>query len=494
MYNKGKEKRDTGVSMFKSVFLKFVTWLSLIILFSFFILATVISSVVTEHINTHKADDIYKTAKLFSATVEISFSEKDEPFAALLSLDEKVASEIEEHIAGLEEAGAFIVRADGLVLFKTQNVEDKVPNQINKEFLEEVWLLQAGNPNAASSILIEDKYPLSFSPINIDEGGEESDGFVFVFAISPNRAQLLDATTQTVLMSCIWVMLATLIAVYFITERMVDPIKRMSDAAESYAKGNFSSRIDVIGQDEIAELSSAFNQMAEDLDRLEKMRNSFLANVSHDLRTPMTSIAGFIEGGAIPPEKHPYYLNLISSEIHRLSRLVSQILDISRLESGERRLHFAPCNICETARLVLISFEAQIEEKELDVSFEAEEDSLYITADADALHQVLYNLCENALKFSFSKGRLQINIEKGEKDTVVFSVYNEGQGIPEEDLPYVFDKFYKSDKSRGLDKNGVGLGLYIVKSLVESHNGEISVSSEYGKYCRFALSFPSAEK
>jgi signal transduction histidine kinase len=142
---------------------------------------------------------------------------------------------------------------------------------------------------------------------------------------------------NAVINSSIWVMLAAVIAAYFITERIVRPMRAMTDASKSFAKGDFSARVVVTGKDEVSELSRAFNSMAESLDNLEKMRNSFLANVSHDLRTPMTTISGFIDGitsGAIPPEKHDYYLNIIQAEVHRLSRLVSEILDVSRLESG----------------------------------------------------------------------------------------------------------------------------------------------------------------
>ena len=223
--------------------------------------------------------------------------------------------------------------------------------------------------------------------------------------------------------------------------------------------------------------------MAESLDNLEKMRNSFLASISHDLRTPMTTISGFIDGitsGAIPPERHEYYLGVISGEVHRLSRLVSQILDVSRLESGDRKFNFTDFDIAEVARLVLISFEQKIEDKRLDVMFDAECDEMYVKADKDAIYQVIYNLCHNAIKFSCEGGAFRIKIESLRDKKIRFSVYDEGEIIAPDELSAVFDRFYKTDKSRGKDKNGVGLGLYICKTIIDAHGEEISVSSGDG--------------
>ncbi len=247
-------------------------------------------------------------------------------------------------------------------------------------------------------------------------------------------------------------------------------------------------RVPVKGRDEVAELAVAFNNMAESLNNYDTMRNTFMSNVSHDLRTPMTSISGFIDGildGVIPPEKHEYYLGLVSAEVKRLSRLVSTLLDISRIQAGERKFTMTGFDICEMGRQILISFEQKIDEKHLDVSFLCDEEKLLVTADRDAIYQILYNLCDNAVKFSAEGGALRIEIRRQKNRKVLISVYNEGQGISPADIPYVFDRFYKSDKSRGLNKSGVGLGLFIAKTIVEAHREKIWVESEYGKDCCF---------
>ena len=182
------------------------------------------------------------------------------------------------------------------------------------------------------------------------------------------------------------------------------------------------------------------------------------------------AIAGFIDGileGAIPPEKQPYYLEIIGQEVKRLSRLVNSLLDISRMESGNRKFEKKAFDVCEMARIILLSFESKIDAKRLDVDFDAEEDRLMVFSDKDAINQVLYNICDNAVKFSKEGGKYRIKISEA-SNKIVIKVYNEGEGIPNEDLPYVFDRFYKSDKSRGLDKTGVGLGLYICKTIMDA--------------------------
>jgi signal transduction histidine kinase len=203
----------------------------------------------------------------------------------------------------------------------------------------------------------------------------------------------------------------------------------------------------------------------------------------------MTTISGFIDAiidGAIPPEKHEYYLKVIASEVRRLSRLVSSLLDISRIQAGERQFNMTSFDICEMAREILISCEQRIEDKKLDVYFECDEDNMLVVADKDAIHQILYNICDNGIKFAVDGGRYRVSIKNRDKKINV-SVFNEGQGIPADELASVFDRFYKSDKSRSLDKTGVGLGMYIAKTIIDAHNETISVNSKYGEWCEFSF-------
>ena len=192
------------------------------------------------------------------------------------------------------------------------------------------------------------------------------------------------------------------------------------------------------------------------------------------------------------PEKQEYYLQTISSEIHRLSRLVSQLLDVSRLESGDRKMEFVDFDISELARIILISFEQKIEEKNLDVEFDAP-DELFVNADKDAIHQVVYNLCHNAIKFAENGGKFRISISQTDSRHVNVSVFDEGQCISKEEMGLVFERFYKTDSSRGLDKNGVGLGLYICKTIIDAHDERIGVESAEGVGTTFWFTLKTAK-
>ncbi len=326
-------------------------------------------------------------------------------------------------------------------------------------------------------------------------------GHVIVTSTAETWNQLIETTLQSVAVAGLWIMLAALIAIYFTTEHIIGPLREMSRAAKKLMVGQFDVRVRVQGKDEVAELAMAFNQMAGALENLDQMRNSFVANVSHDLRTPMTTIAGFIDGildGVIPPEEHKHYLRVVTDEVRRLSRLITALLDVSRLQAGDRKFHMEPFDICEMGRQILISFEQKIDAKSLDVMFECEEDRMYVLADRDAIHQILYNICDNAVKFASDRGKLRMSFawlsgEGHRNRKAVVKVFNEGQGIPPEDMPFVFERFYKSDKSRSLDKTGVGLGMFIAKTIIEAHHETISVSGEYGRNCEFTFTLARTE-
>ena len=319
-------------------------------------------------------------------------------------------------------------------------------------------------------------------------------GGVFICSSDIGVDALLDAMQKTIIMSCLWIILASLIVTYFISERLVAPLRDMSRAAKAFSNGDFSVRVEVEGNDEVAELAAAINEMASNLQELEDMRRTFLANVSHDLRTPMTTISGFIDSildGAIPPDKYDYYLNIIGSEVKRLSRLVVTLLDITKIEAGERKFTPVSFDIAELARLIMISFEKKIDEKQLDIEFKFQTERMFVLADVDAIHQVLYNICDNGIKFSREKGRVILRIDELNGTTTV-SVYNEGVGILPEEQKYIFDRFYKSDKSRGLDKTGVGLGMYISRTIIEAHGQKIWVESKPDDYCKFSFTLPTS--
>ena len=477
--------------MFKSVFAKYLTAICVLILACILILAWIISSVVRNYAVELKRKEMNWSCSTTVSLMTQTYGNSDGSASFsdfILTNKSKLSDMIGTILERDESVTVILTDSAGFVLLVCGDqsilTQEEVPHGIVSEISEEKEYNTRGDIGGA----VNGNYLTFARPITGEDGAFE--GTAILLSSAEEEKTLIKSLTETIIMSSLWVLLAAMIAVYFITDRVVDPLRGMTSAVKRFGKGDFKMRVPINGRDEIAELGTAFNHMAESLEHTEKMRNMFLANVSHDLRTPMTTISGFIDGinsGAIPPEKHAYYLNVISGEVHRLSRLVSLLLDLSRLESGERQFTATPFDVCETARLILISFEQKINQKRLDVDFSSDEDSITVKADKDAIYQVIYNLIDNAIKFAREGGALRVSIRRGEEGKVLVSVYNDGDGIPEADLPYVFDRFYKSDKSRGLDKNGVGLGLYIVKTILEAQGETIKVESVPGENCTFVF-------
>ncbi len=478
--------------MFRSVFTKYITAFVLIIAVSFTILTAILCTTVDTYSTDAKEEILSRTSQIVSETLGASFDADETDnfnryvYYNLISIEQFLTALADYN----EDTNVVVIDSNGSVLAHDHRLKSGV---INSNIPEDV-LEAAKNGNSTHSGSLDGVFTMdmavNISPIFESDG--EFVGAAVSFSESRQLAELLEALIKTVIISCLSIMLAALVAIYFMSRKIVDPLKQMSKAAKSFAAGKFDVRVPVRGRDEVAELATAFNNMAASLAKLEDMRRTFLSSVSHDLRTPMTTISGFIDGiidGAIPPEKHEYYLDVIRTEVRRLARLVSSLLDITRIQAGERKFNKSAFDICEMARLILISFEQKIDEKHLQVEFDCRSDKMTVWADRDAIYQILYNICDNAVKFSRDGGIYKLSILEREKKVYV-SVYNEGEGIPSEELPFVFERFYKSDKSRGLDKTGVGLGLYIAKTIIDAHEEEIWVKSVYKKDCEFVFTLP----
>ena len=482
--------------MFKSVFAKYVSAFMLIILISFSIIIAIITSIVANYSKDTKISIMEVSAN--SSALYVQDKIKIHGNGDLESLAKRYSADIAEMFTVISSNGddLTVVLSDnrGKILLAIGNDASEVSleSSIHPSFVDRVNIGSNIFQMNGEENIFESPHLVYGVPVTGADG--EVCGEIFVCASSVIMTDLIAEITKAVGLAILWVLMAALIAVYFITEKIVAPLKKISVAARQFASGKFDTRVPVSGSDEVAELATAFNNMAESLDNYDTMRNTFISNVSHDLRTPMTSISGFVDGildGVIPPEKQEYYLRLVSNEVKRLSRLVASLLDISKLEAGERKFTPAPFDVCEMGRQILISFEQKIDEKKLWVEFNCDEDNMSVVADKDAIYQVLYNLCDNAVKFSSEGGLFRINITKTKNKKILVSVYNEGQGISDADLPYVFERFYKSDKSRGLNKTGVGLGLYISKTIIEAHGEKIWAESEHEKNCCFSFTLPT---
>lgn len=293
--------------------------------------------------------------------------------------------------------------------------------------------------------------------------------------------------------TAILVLLIALLAAPYLTRRETKHIRNMAAAARQIAHGNLNVRIPTGNQNkEFEELALAFNNMTVALQNSETVRQEFVANVSHELKTPMTTIAGYMDGmldGTIPKEKHHVYMELVATEVRRLSRLVRNMLDVSRLrDQGIPPEKMTDFDICEAAVQALLSFEQRINPKELEVDIDLPEYGIFVHAMEDAVTQVLYNLLDNAVKFVEQGGILRVHAHE-QNGKAVISVSNTGPTIAPEELPLLFDRFHKTDKSRSTDRDGVGLGLYIVKTIVLAHGEDIRVTSRDGK-TEFTFTMP----
>lgn len=295
--------------------------------------------------------------------------------------------------------------------------------------------------------------------------------------------QRLGEAFRANLLAVALVLLLAIPVVWIIVQRQMRPIKQMTAVARRMAHGQMDVRVDVDDTDtaELNELALAFNNMAQALAKSELKRQEFVANVSHELKTPMTTISGYMDGmldGTIPAEQQQKYMEIISGEVKRLSRLVRSMLEISRIQDqgipAERKRTF---DLCQTVGEVLLSFERKINDKSLEVEVDLPDQGARTLADPDAITQVVYNLIDNAVKFCPERGTLGLRVALAKGGKYLVSVRNTGPTIPSDELPLVFDRFHKTDKSRSADRDGWGLGLYIVKTIILSHEEDIYVTS-----------------
>ena len=465
------------------LFKKYFFTTSVIIIFSFSFLMMILSFLLNSYIIKSKQQTMEKACFEVEQHIKLISSKEEgeiQQFCNVLST-----------VADVSDLDIFITDSDGKIF--VCSCEDWMENKscghsVNTVYIEEKEESKDGKKLLLSGIGIYEKpHYVYYRTVNNDSGKP----VCTVYATSSVSIvkELLSAVTKLYAISAIVPIILMFFCIYIITYRMTRPIKLMSEASKAMSKGDFSRRIPVMTDDEIGELSASFNMMTNSIAKQEGMRKSFIANVSHELKTPMTTIGGFVDGmldGTVEPEKQRHYLTIVSQEVKRLSRLVQSMLSMSRLESGEFVLKRELFDISQLLCQVVISQEQNIESKQISISGLDTLESISVNADRDLIHQVIYNLVDNAVKFTNDGGRIEFGLKTENKKTVL-TVTNSGNGIPEKDLPFVFDRFYKVDKSRSASKNSTGLGLYIVKTIVAAHGGQVTVSSKENECTTFKI-------
>lgn len=471
----------------QSLFRRYFLICTSMILLSFLILGVVFLIFASQYFREDRFALLEKNAGYaLDATEELCFN---------VDGSYKVAADLEQvyvSIGKAIDADVFLTGVNGQTLICSEggrcpHRERAVPSEILTQIREE----QGYTGVSALGGIYDSGYYTVGLPLIVED--DVLAGMVFVATSAAELTDFLHEMVRLFLLSAVCVLIIACAVIYFATKTMVRPLQEMVSATESFARGDFSVRVPVNRMDEIGRLSMAFNNMAGALAQQDSVRRSFVSNVSHELKTPMTTIAGFVDGildGTIPPEKERHYLSIVSSEVKRLSRLVRSMLNIARLESGEMKLSPTAFDVNQVVCTTVFSFEKAIEDKQLDVRG-LDVPRVMVSADEDLIHQVVYNLVENAVKFVNPGGYLEFNYQVQGEMTYI-SIKNSGEGIPKEEISKVFQRFYKSDRSRSLDKSGVGLGLNIVKTIVNLHHGEVIVRSTEGQFCEFIFTLPSA--
>ena len=469
--------------MRKTLYLKLILAYIIFGLFGFVVVATFVSNMTMDHLKKEQADSLYREATLIANTYAVDLYRNEVSLEAVkMQLDA-----LDTYL----DATLWIINPSGRMILDSSSPVD-VENEIVIENFD-------STVTSGSNYVIGDFFHtfqqdmLSvFAPITADY---KVKGYVVIHKpISSIQAAANSMLTISYLMLVILFLLSLIILIFF-TEIVYIPLRKITEATEQYASGNMHYEFSVESEDEMGYLAASLSYMASEIARSEDDQKKFIANVSHDFRSPLTSIKGYLEAmidGTIPPEMHEKYLSIVLNETERLTKLTNSLLTLNNLNTKGIMLNKSDFDINGIIRNVAASFEGTCRERTIAIELVLTGDQMYVFADVDKIQQVLYNLLDNAIKFSHHDSI--IKMETTEKYNKIFvSVKDSGIGIPKDDLKLIWDRFYKSDSSRGKDKKGTGLGLSITKEIIRSHGENINVISTEGVGTEFIFSLPKSD-
>ena len=469
--------------MRKTLYLKLLLAYLIFGLFGFVVVATFVSNMTLDHLKKEKADSLYREATLVANT-----------YAADLYNNEATLESVKDQLDALDtymNATIWIINPSGRMI-----LDSSAPFNVETEIVIENFdpTVTAGSYYTVGNFFntFEENVLSVFAPITTDYRVK---GYVVIHcAMSTIEAEANSLLNISYLMLVILFLLSLIILIFF-TEIVYIPLRKITEATEQYASGNMHYEFSVESEDEMGYLAASLSYMASEIARSEDDQKKFVANVSHDFRSPLTSIRGYLEAmidGTIPPEMYDKYLNIVLNETDRLTKLTNSLLTLNNLNTHGMMLNKTDFDINRTIRNVAASFEGTCRQKMIAIELVLTGDEMYVVADMDKIQQVLYNLLDNAIKFSHHNSI--IKMETTEKRNKIFvSVKDSGIGIPKDDLKLIWDRFYKSDLSRGKDKKGTGLGLSITKEIIQAHGEHINVISTEGVGTEFIFSLPKSK-
>ena len=461
-----------------SLFKKYLVTTISIILVSFLILGAFLMAFVSKYWNGLEKDQIKSSIGDIGSLVSDCMATSN----GKIWIDDKNEWYMVEALCHSYNYDLIVTDSEGVV-YKITRLDDEIKRgyRINSEIMKKLYESKNYESYEGTNDFYDDTEICVASPFKVQIGLTNTlAGYIFICSNETLQNDLPWQVFKIFLYAVVASLIVSCLLAGFFSYRQATVLKQLSQQARKLAIGDFSGRITVNRKDEIGQLSKAFNDMADALEKEEAVRRDFIANISHELKTPMTTISGFIDGildGTIPRGKQDHYLSIVSEEITRLSNLVASMLSLARMESGKTNLNKSSFSLPQTIVSILMTFEPRLESKNIEIEGLETTDGITVYGDETLLHQVIYNLFENAVKFTPENGKIVFNAENRD-NRIYFSIKNNGKSISKEDLPFIFDKFYKTDKSRSEDKKSMGLGLYIVKTIINLHGGEIVATSD----------------
>lgn len=424
------------------------------------------------------------------AAKQVSLLQQDEELPQLSDEDRDRVQRAIGIVSETSDSSLLLADAQGNVVLAA-GFDQALGAQIPRNVLDQMVGGQKAMFDSGTLGGVYDKGQYTAGCVLTDAAGQVR-GYAFASSnTSALNGYVADMFSTFILSAGLMLLISSLLSVVF-TTRLTLPLRRIAEAARKFGAGDFSTRVPVEGEDEVAQLAVTFNNMAANLEAIDSSRSNFMGNIAHELRTPMTSVKGFVDGmldGTIPPELYNHYLGVVSQEVGRLTRLIQNMLDISKLEAGEYQVNARSYDVWESITGAALAAEQRIENGKIQIQGLVPERTM-VYADPDLVHQVVYNLLDNAIKFTPEEGIIRFGVTRSGGQVTV-SIWNTGPGIAPEALPFVFDRFFKEDRSRGLNTRGSGLGLHICKVLVNLSGGKIWVESQEGEWCRFSFTLPA---
>lgn len=469
--------------MFNTVFKKLTFIYFIVILLSFIILALSLMGMLENYYFTQKTQALIEEGKKLNDTV-IRYLNRDVSY-------ERLRVELEA-IERFLNTKIWVVDKFGFIYGVSNRAESNwIGKQVSTNDVINVLKGQIITKRGEYDELFNSPVLTVGIPIYIN--GKVENG-VFMHSPIYEIDKTLKEIYRIILISMIISLVITIAILYFTSQRISKPLQEINEITKIIASGEFNKRVSVNSKDEIGQLAYSFNYMANELEKLEEMRRDFIANVSHELRSPLTLIKGYIKGLMdmdLSKEKKEQYLSIIYEETEKLTELINNLLDLSKMESGQYPLNISEFEINELIRRNIIKFSGKIEEKNLNVEVLFKNDPIMVKGDKDSISQILLNIIDNAIKFMDNEDSLIIKTEVKDNKGYI-SIEDTGIGIPKKDLPNIWKRFYKGDKSRSRQVMGTGLGLSIVKEIIKAHGEEIWVESEVGKGTKFTFTLSLA--